>query len=534
MISERVANALGVPQVLELIPARGALQGVVKRRFARIGGVDESSLDSLWYYTGKLMNELRRAQFREGLRNILESFPAPFTPTNQEERALQPHELFLFKEFCWHYGKLRYFVLEHSNAKFLPWPELESLFYLLDADRSELPVFHLSPAYDGKLQELSEQKRLLLAEIAKERALHLQQASRELELPGLKEEFILPRSRKDLCAAVLRCGHFITVGESFANLTFRLDDSAPVLALRRKLERVEHGIREREEIVLRMLSRKIRARHKDIATARETLEFCTWLCMLADFARVHNCRIPSHSGAGIHIRGAVNLPLKLHLEERGLKYQPLNLSFEYPGNLVTGPNMGGKSSMLRTLGQLCVLAVMGIPLPCKEAVLPRFKTVWYNQDDADGADDLSSFGREVVSFVSALEEDAPALFLLDEFAKGTNPNEGGALVAAVLKYLVAAGIWVLAATHFSAPALLPGTAQYSIPGIDGADAVFQKARFLPPEKRLKLLSEAMDYRPHRIYRGQLPPRCAISIARLLGMPDGVLDRIDKDFLEDLP
>lgn len=515
--------ALGVPRVLELIPAPGALMDRVKRKFTVLEPPDRKGVELQNYFLSQIIPDLRKSSVRrEAIRHELGLFPAPFLPGKHPEL----HELFLFKEFCWHYIRLQKAAKKVSSTDALYWPILDGFFAMLDRNGSGLPVFHLSPDYDPKLKELTNQKRALLTDLAHEKARHLRQASEELKLPDLKEEFILPRSKKELCAAVLRSGHFITVAESFANLTFRLDDSPKALHFRKKLDSLQSAISKAEDGVLRKIGGLINKRRKELERAVWLLESFAWTFMLADFAITHGCCVPVHSEDAIDIRGAENLPLKLHLAAKGMRYQKIDLRFDQPGNLITGPNMGGKTSLLRTLGQLCALRVLGIPLPCASARLPWFETIWYNQDDPDAVDDLSAFGREVVSFTAALEEPTPALFLLDEFAKGTNPAEGEALVGAVLKHLVAEGRFCVAATHFTAPALLKHFAQYSIPGITITDRLLANAMAIRPDERLKLLAAAMDYRPRRLKNGAAPPRCAIGIARLLGMPAALLDGIE--------
>lgn len=527
MISQRVATALGVPRVLELIPAQGALMEGVKRRNIKLEPRSREDVDDIYSHLRKLISSMRRLPMRrDELRHVLNAFPTPFVPDLSHKYRPQLHELFLFKEFCWHYERTRNAGLNVYDSRCDFWPSMQGIFSILDIDDSGLPVFHLSPTYSSKLKEQTEEKHRLLAELDQERARHLEQASTELGIQDLKVEFILPRSQKELCASVLRSGHFITVAESFANLTFRLDDSPSELSIRRKLDRLQAGITKVEDSVLAVLGERIYFYRDRVEWALKCLEKFTWEFMLADFAITYDCCIPGNADEYIDINSAVNLPLKLHLEAKGLRYQKLSLKYNALGNIITGPNMGGKTSLLRTLGQLCVLRVMGIPLPCKQASLPWFETVWYNQDDPDGADDLSAFGREVVSFNAALEQPKPALFLLDEFAKGTNPSEGEALVTAVLKHLVSTGRFCVAATHFTAPALQKDFNQYSISGIVVTNTIIKLAQSLRPEQRLKMLSQAMDYRPRKLRKGQAPPRCAIAIAMLLGMPMELLEDID--------
>ena len=78
----------------------------------------------------------------------------------------------------------------------------------------------------------------------------------------------------------------------------------------------------------------------------------------------------------------------------------------------------------------------------------------------------------------------------------------------------------VAATHFTAPAMLDGLAQYSIAGLD--TTVLDASRPASPSQRLKALNAAMDYRLKRLQRHQAPPLSAIAVARALGLPEAIL------------
>jgi dsDNA-specific endonuclease/ATPase MutS2 len=169
------------------------------------------------------------------------------------------------------------------------------------------------------------------------------------------------------------------------------------------------------------------------------------------------------------------------------------------------------------------MARLAIPLASKAAELPVFDHVSYNYNPHQ--ENLSSFGREIIGLKQALSAGQRSLILLDEFAKGTNPTEGEALSSAVLLHLLGTDHYCVAATHFTAPAMLKDIAQYVMAGRK-EDSLAKLAEHSDLAQRLKLLSEAMDYRLIRLKKNQAPPMAAIRIARALGLPKEILDILE--------
>jgi len=324
------------------------------------------------------------------------------------------------------------------------------------------------------------------------------------------------------------------INENLANYSFKLADSPIALKIKQEIESLRNAIAEEETCILQNLSNKVQACISDLEIAYHSTGELSWDHCLAEFSIQYGCCIPEllpwydDRFPGISITAAANLPLKLYLETHNRSYQALDFSFSNDANLITGPNMGGKTTALITLGQLCSLAALGIPLPAKQATLPIYDHVYYNHNSNDNSENLSSFGREVVAFNAALQKKGRTLMLLDEFAKGTNPAEGEAICLAVIKYLSATAHTLVAATHFTAPAKLEGIAHFSIKGIGEKD--FSHLQMLPEgdmKSRLKLLSEAMDYALISLPGTSNPPQCAVKIATILGLPKEILEIIDN-------
>ena len=122
------------------------------------------------------------------------------------------------------------------------------------------------------------------------------------------------------------------------------------------------------------------------------------------------------------------------------------------GLVITGPNTGGKTAALKTLGLLCLMAQSGMLIPAQEeSRLPLFCGIFADIGDAQSLEQsLSTFSAHVRNVAEILDNvTAPALVLFDEPGGGTDPIEGGALACGLLKHLKALGVHVAASTHLT-------------------------------------------------------------------------------------
>lgn len=119
--------------------------------------------------------------------------------------------------------------------------------------------------------------------------------------------------------------------------------------------------------------------------------------------------------------------------------------------IVSGPNTGGKTVTLKTMGLLALMAQAGLPVPAEEATLPLFQAIYADIGDAQSIErNLSSFSAHVVNLdrISRMA-DQRSLLLLDELGSATDPEEGAALAVAIAGHFLAAGAWCLITTHLT-------------------------------------------------------------------------------------
>jgi DNA mismatch repair protein MutS2 len=119
--------------------------------------------------------------------------------------------------------------------------------------------------------------------------------------------------------------------------------------------------------------------------------------------------------------------------------------------IISGPNTGGKTVSLKTLGLLSLMAQAGIPVPAEEAKLPLFTSVYADIGDAQSIErNLSSFSAHVVNLDRiSREATASSLVLLDELGSATDPEEGAALAVAVASHFLSANVWCCITTHLT-------------------------------------------------------------------------------------
>jgi len=119
--------------------------------------------------------------------------------------------------------------------------------------------------------------------------------------------------------------------------------------------------------------------------------------------------------------------------------------------VISGPNTGGKTVSLKTLGLLSLMAQSGIPIPAEEAKLPLFQSIYADIGDAQSIErDLSSFSAHVVNLDRiSREATAHSLVLLDELGSATDPEEGAALAVAMAAHFLTLNAWCCITTHLT-------------------------------------------------------------------------------------
>ena len=130
----------------------------------------------------------------------------------------------------------------------------------------------------------------------------------------------------------------------------------------------------------------------------------------------------------------------------------IRLGGEYTALLVTGPNTGGKTVALRTLGLLSLMHQSGLHVPADTGTkLPVLDDIYADiGDEQSVAQSLSTFSGHLRSIVRIVEAAGPnKLILLDELGAGTDPTEGSALAQALLDYFIRSGALIAATTHYA-------------------------------------------------------------------------------------
>lgn len=215
---------------------------------------------------------------------------------------------------------------------------------------------------------------------------------------------------------------------------------------------------EAEEIarILAALSDLVR-RHADAILANaDAIERLDGIRARAAFAERFGCVAPEISSVGrLRLVRARHPLLTLALERAGTldRQVPLDLTLE-PGHrllVITGPNAGGKTVAIKTVGLSVLLLQCGLPVPCAHgSELPIFEQVFADVGDEQSLESsLSTF----TSHLRNLDEmtrraNAATLCLIDEIGDGTDPDEGAAIAVATLERLLASRAAVIASTHY--------------------------------------------------------------------------------------
>lgn len=186
----------------------------------------------------------------------------------------------------------------------------------------------------------------------------------------------------------------------------------------------------------------------------------------------------------------------------------IKLGEDYQALIVTGPNTGGKTVILKTTGLLTAMAMCGLMIPASDGSrVSVFEHILVNIGDQQSIEQsLSTFSSHMSSVVKILEAaDDRSLILLDELGSGTDPVEGAALAVSIIEDMITKGAKLLVTTHYQELKLFA----IETKGIENASCEFDTATMQPT---------------YRLIIGSPGKSNAFSISSKLGVPQGIIDR----------
>ncbi|MBI2816653.1 MAG: Smr/MutS family protein [Acidobacteria bacterium] len=438
-----------------------------------------------------------------------------------EGTVLEPREIAEVVSFAGHASDIKR-ALAASSARF---PNLA-------AESERIADFHsLVRDFGGKIlpsgeldDHASAELRRIRREIEKQRGTILsslkaflrtqqEEAAEQDEIVTIRgDRFVVPvrSSRKTRVAGVVH-GASSTGQTVYMEPLETIDLNNELVSLR------EEEQREIQRILAEMTTR-LRQRVAEFAEAAERLGVLELAFGCGRFALEYDCVIPAIHGENARaaesrsrlvLKNARHPLLDALLRGKRLSVVPLSLLLDDENRVlvISGPNTGGKTVALKTVGLLTLMAISGLPVPAEQAEFPLFDRVLADIGDYQSIQEsLSTFSAHLMNISSMMElADPDSLILLDELGSATDPEEAGALGVAIIDRFRSAGAYSIASTHhMQVKAYATNT-----PGVLSAHMGFDE-QTLQPTYRLELGSPGKS--------------SGLAIAKRLGLPQDVLDR----------
>lgn len=481
-----------------------------------------------------LLPSVENKEIRSEFNNIFSSIKDLRTSIKRamEDFILTEVELFEIKNFLFLIRDLRNLIEKNNipifnDTEIIPIKTLEKA---LDPENTGISTFYIYDEYSKELKEIREKKRNADKEIKLAKKQIKETIEKELNIILRPDSsVVIPKDKKDLLEKIETYPYLTYISETYMNVKFSIKPTDKITELERAITILKDK-EEREELRIReLLSKEVGKRRKEILRNMASIGKLDLLLGKTKYSLDINGIKPDIVDEHIiEIEDGIHPKVSDFLKGKDLRFTPISISLKEGVACITGANMGGKTISLKLVGLLAAMAQYGLFVPAKKMKLGLNRFIKSSIGDMQSTDSgLSTFGGEIKIVQEAIANaDEKGLILIDELARGTNPEEGYAISKAIVSYLKDKNSITLLTTHYDNVANMEDLAHLQVIGLSKID-MMDLAKEINLDEKMEIINKYMDYRLRPVDKNTQVPKDAINIAKIMGLNNEIINLAEE-------
>ena len=438
--------------------------------------------------------------------------------------------LFLLRDIERTLDSLDWDIPKDLKVKNIPY-----LIETFDPAKENLRTFYIYDNYSERLAEIRQDKKIVENQIKKEKKNIRKDIEKELGIK-LKSngEILIAKSESELIKRIDNNQYLVYNSETYMNIKYSIKSLPSIDNLKEKLQQLKEDEEKEEFNIREEISYKISEYSEEILRNMDAIGKLDLSIAKAYMAiKTGGIKPQVKDEQILKIVEGRHLKVEETVKSKKQKFIPISVEVANGVTCITGANMGGKTISLKMIGLLSTMVQYGLFVPCKSMEMGLHNFVHISTGDSQSTDmGLSTFGAEIKELQEVINNKKQrGLILIDELARGTNPEEGYAISKGIVNYFKNKSNMTIITTHYDNVANTDGVVHLQVIGLANINYEILKDELKEKEYGIEVVSKYMDYRLKRVESREQVPRDAINIARLMGLDETIIKDAERELEE---